>query len=272
MNRKIFWLRLAVLLCFGGRLLSATPQEVLEVQNITYLQHVPMPSEKMKGSLRIGPNKIEFLAKGKVQFAIECNNVEYVAAQAEASIRARSADVGSAVAVTAGVLFPPAFALLFLFHKGEKHLLSIEYLEGDEGVRRLALFNVRDHSSRAVKKLIDTRLSLTTEYYKGKDREKEERKRRKEEQTTPAAYWETTENTMIGDSQYARVLLERGRYSILIMDRYVGLAPESVGWAKYRIPIREVKRAKPPTKALLPIYKSSRLVGFEFGSWKYVFY
>ena len=220
----------------------------------------------MRGSLRITPTQIAFLANGKVQFSIPGEDVVYVAAQAQASMRARTADVGAAVMMQ---VFPP---LVFLFHKAEKHLLSIEYLERETGLKRLALFNVRDHSSRAVKKMIDERRGLTPEYYRKKDREEEERKRQKEALKSPAGFWEAAKNTMVGDSQYSRILLGRGTYAVLIFDRYVGLRPDAVEWAKYRIPLWTVKTDRPRTENLIPIYKSSRLVGFRLRGRRYLFY
>jgi len=250
----------------------AEPQQVLEIENITYLQHVPIPSQKLRGSLRISPQRIVFLAKGQVQFTIEDKDIVYVAAQAEASMRARTADTGVTTLAVAGAVFLPAYPLVFLFHKAEKHLLSIEYIERDTDIRRLALFNVRDHSCRAVKKMIDDRLGLTPEYYRKKDTEEEEHKRVKEAQKSPAGYWEAAKNTMVGDSQYARILLEKGKYAVLIFERYVGFRSEGLDWAKYRVPLWTVKQDQPRTEDLTPVYKSSRLVGFDFKGNRYLFY
>lgn len=272
MKRSNFWVRAGVLLCLGVTLSWAAPQEVVEVENIEYLQGVPGHPKKKRGFLGIAPSQIVFLTKRKVQFTIEGDAVVYVAARAQASMRTRTADIGVATASIVGVVIPGAYPLVLLFHKAEKHLLSIEYLEGENGIRRLALFNVRDHSARAVKKMIDTRLGLTPDYYRNKDREEEERKRKMERQKAPVGYWEATKNTMAGDSQYARVLLEESTYAVLIFDRYVGFKPDDMDWAKYRIPIRRVKSDRPATETLIPLYKSSRLVGFKFDGKTYLFY
>lgn len=268
MKRSNFWVRAGVLLCLGVTLSWAAPQEVVEVENIEYLQGVPGHPKKNRGFLGIAPSQIVFLTKRKVQFTIEGDAVVYVAARAQASMRTRTADIGVAVTTIALGVIPA----VLLFHKAEKHLLSIEYLEGENGIRRLALFNVRDHSARAVKKMIDTRLGLTPDYYRNKDREEEERKRKMERQKAPVGYWEATKNTMAGDSQYARVLLEESTYAVLIFDRYVGFKPDDMDWAKYRIPIRSVKSARPATETLIPLCKSSRLVGFKFDGKTYLFY
>lgn len=272
MNRRDFCVRVGVLLSPWAKFSLAAPQQVLEIENVTYLQHVPTPSQKMQGSLRISPEQIVFLAKGQVQFTIQGKDVVYVAAQAEASMRARTADTGVTTLAIAGAVIPPLLPLALLFHKAEKHLLSIEYIEREDEIRRLALFNVRDHSSRAVKKMIDDRLGFTPEYYQKKDTEEEERKREKEAQKSPAGYWEATKNTMVGDSQYARVLLEKGTYAVLIFDRYVGFRPEGLDWAKYRVPLWTVKQDRPRTENLAPVYKSSRLAGFEVNGMRYLFY
>ncbi|MBI1955906.1 MAG: hypothetical protein HYS38_05885 [Acidobacteria bacterium] len=245
----------------------AVPPEDVEVGNVEYLQGVAGHEQKAQGSLRISPAQIVFVAKGQGQFTIEGNEVEYVSAEAQASIRARTADVGAAItAIAVGPILP------LLFHKAEKHLLSIEYFEGEDRSRRLALFNVHDHSALAVKKMLDEKLGLTPDYYRNKDRQEEGRKRETEAKKTPAGYWEATKNTMVGDSQYDQVLLEKGKYAVLVFDKYVGFKPEAGEWAKYRVTIRETRPARSANQNLVPLSKSSRLVGFEFDGKQYLFY
>ena len=273
MKRTYFYVQTAVLLCLFATPSRIAAQEVIEVNNIEYLQGVPGHEQKARGSLRISPAQIIFVAKGEDQFTIQGNDVDYVTAQAQASMRARTADTGVATAGVVAIAVLGAWTPVpLLFHKAEKHLLSIEYLEGEDRIRELALFNVHDHSALAVKKMIDTRLDLTPAYYRNKDREEEERKREMETQKAPAGYWEAAKNTMVGDSQYERVLLEKGPYAVLLYDKYVGFSPEGVEWAKYRITIREVKPARPDSETLTPIYKSSRLVGFKIDGKQYLFY
>lgn len=267
-SRRDFCVR-AVLLCLFATPIGIAAQEVIEVKNVEYLQGVSGHQEKADGTLRISPRQIVFVRKGQDQFAIAGKEVNYVAARAQASIRARTADVGAAIT---SIAFGSILALLF--HKAEKHLLSIEYFDGENRSRRLALFNVHDHSALAVKKMIDERLGLTADYYRNKDQQEEERKREMEAQMTPSGYWEATKNTMVGDIQYNRSLLEKGTYAVLIVEKeqYVGLSPEGVEWAKYRVPIREVKPAQSAGGTLVPVYKSSRLVGFKFDGRQYLFY
>ncbi len=258
----------AVLLCLFATPIGIAAQEVIEVKNVEYLQGVPGQQEEADGTLRVSPRQIVFLRKGQDQFEIDGNEVTYVAAQAQASIRARTADVGAALI---WIAVPGAG---ILFHKAEKHLLSIEYFDKENRSARLVLFNVHDHSALAVKKMIDERLGLTADYYRSKDQQEEERKREMEAQMTPSGYWEATKNTMVGDNQYNRILLEKGTSAVLIVEKehYVGLSPESVEWARYRVPIREVKRAQSAGGTLVPVYKSSRLVGFKFEGSQYLFY
>lgn len=266
MKQHNFYLRALVVLWFGGAPALAIPQEFVEVANVEYLQGVPGHEQKAPGSLRISPAQIVFVARGGIPFTIEGNQVEYVSAEAQASIRARTADVGAAItAIAIGPIVP------FLFHKAEKHLLSIEYSEGQDQSRRLALFNVHDHSALAVKKILDEKLALTPDYYRNRDREEEERKREAEAQKAPTGYWEAIKNTMVGDSQYDRVLLEKGKYAVLVFDKYVGFKPEGGEWATSRVTIREVRPSRSANQNLVPISKSSRLVGFEFDGKQYLF-
>ena len=266
-------LRATLLLCVLTAPLCAAPQSEIEVGNIEYLEGVPGQAQKARGSLRISAAEISFVVGGRPQFTIPGRGVDYVAAQAQASMLARTADVGMAtIAIAASAVFAPAYPLVFLFHKAEKHLLSIEYLEGEERVRRLVLFDVHDHSALAVKKMIDDRLGFTLDYYRDKDRQEEERKRQAEAAATPAGTWETPRNAVVGDVQYDRYLLESGRYSILIFDRYIGFRPEGQEWAKYRIPLRGSKEDKTAGSRLEPVLKSSRLVGFRYEGKEYVFY
>lgn len=241
-----------------------------DIRKIDYLPGRPGQPKKIRGVLRFDTGQITFVSEGRALLQFSDHSVEYVAAQAQASMRARTADTGVAVACIAGVVFPPAYPIVFLFHKAERHLLSIEYAEDD--TKQLALFNVRDHSARAVKKIIDDRLGLTPEYYRKRDREEEERKRQREAEMSAEAQWTPSQNTVIGDSQYARVLIEQGTYDVLLLKRYVGLRPPRLGWAKYRIPIREVKEIDPRGESLTPILKGSRVVGFAFNEYKYLFY
>ena len=268
MNRRNFCVR-AVLLCLFATPIGIAAQEAIEVNNVEYLQGASGHQEKADGTLRISARQIIFLRKGQDQFAIDGNEVTYVAARAQASIGARTADVGAAIT---WIAVGPGVGLLF--HKAEKHLLSIEYFDKENESRRLALFNVHDHSALAVKKMIDEKLGLTADYYRTKDQQEEERKREMEAQMTPSGYWEATKNTMVGDIQYNRSLLEKGTYAVLIVEReqYVGLSPEDVEWAKYRVPIREVKPVQSAGETLAPVYKSSRLVGFKFDGRQYLFY
>jgi len=265
MTRRDFCVR-AVLLCLFATQIGIAAQDVIEVKNVEYLQGVSDYQEKADGTLQISPRRIVFVRKGRAQFAIDGNEVTYVGARAQASIRARTADVGA--------VFTSVALLGLLFHKAEKHLLSIEYFDGENRSRRLALFNVHDHSALAVKKMLDEKLGLTADYYRNKDQQEEERKREMEAQMTPSGYWEATKNTMVGDIQYNRSLLEKGTYAVLIVEKeqYVGLSPEGVEWAKYRVPIREVKPAQSAGETLAPVYKSSRLVGFKFDGRQYLFY
>ena len=268
MSRSGFCVR-ALLLCLFATPNGIAAQKVIEVKNVEYLQGVSGHQEKADGTLRISARQIIFLRKGQDQFVIAGNEVTYVAARAQASIRARTADLGAAITWIAG-----GAGLGVLFHKAEKHLLSIEYFDGENRSRRLAMFNVHDHSALAVKKMIDERLGLTADYYRNKDQQEEERKREMEAQMTPSGYWEATKNTMVGDNQYNRSLLEKGTYAVLIVEKeqYVGLSPEGVDWARYRIPIREVKLAQSAGGTLVPVYKSSRLVGFKFDGKQSLFY
>lgn len=264
-----------LLLCLCAAHPDALAQETIGVANIEYLKGVPGHMQKLWGSLRIGPTEIAFVAGGKPQFTIAAKGIDYVAAQAQAAMRARTADVGVAmatiVASVSTLIFTPAGPLGLLFHKREKHLLSLEYLEGENQVRRLALFDVHDHSALAVKKMIDTRLGLTPDSYRTKDQEEEQRKREREAQRAPAGLWEATQNTTVGDSQYHRVLLEKGNYTVLIFDRYIGFKPDRWDWARYRLPLRQVNPVDPSHKTLTPIHKSGRLVGFQFDGKKYLF-
>lgn len=251
--------------------LLALAQETVEFRKIEYLPGVQGQPETLRGALRLGPEKIYFTAGGSTVLTIENSSVEYIAAQAEASMRARTADTGTAVLSSVSAVFPPAYPLVFLFHKAEKHLLSIEFVDA-RGVHQLALFNVRDHSARAVKKILDTRLGLTPEYYREKDQAEEARRRKREADAAPAGEWTAATNTMLGDSQYARVLLERGTYQVLVFERYVGLRPQGMEWAKYRIPLRQVKPDNSPQPGLQPVFKGARLVGFVWDGKKYAFY
>ena len=122
--------------------LAAAAQEPIEVRNIEYLEGVPGQAQKSRGALRISPNEIIFVAGGKPQFTVPSRGVDYVAAQAQAGARTRTRETGmtvvgaTAIAIglaVAGVGFAGPAAALFL--KREKHLLSIEYLEGEDKVR-----------------------------------------------------------------------------------------------------------------------------------------
>jgi hypothetical protein len=246
--------------------LAAFPR-VAEVDRVKYLQGMPGHTKKVQGALHIEAQQLAFVTGGKVQFAIDGKHITYVAARAQASIRARTSDVGTSIAGIVG-----AYPLVFLFHKGEKHLLSIEFTEGKSERRRLVLFNVKGHSSWAVKKIIDDAVGLTPEYYRQRDQEEEAQKRLREADKKPAGQWRATKGTVVGESQYARVLLEEGLYAILILPKYVGFSPGDLEWAKYRIPIREVKSTRNTTEELTPIYEASRLTGFAFKGKKYLFY
>ena len=259
--------------------LSAAAQESIEVRNIEYLEGVSGQTQKVRGALRIDADEILFVVGGRPQFTIPRPGVTYVAAQAEAGARSRTRETGMVVAGTtalaiglavAGAGFAGPAAALFL--KREKHLLSIEYLEGEDKVRRLALFDVHDHSALAVKKMIDDHLGLTTEYYTEEDRKEEEEQRQTEAAATPAGQLETRTNLVVGDIQYFRYLLESGRYDILIFDRYIGFRPEGMEWAKYRVAIRKREPDKTAGQSLQPVYSGSRLVGFRCNETKYLFY
>ena len=169
-------------------------------------------------------------------------------------------------------MVPGASLFAFAFLPNEKYLLSIECLGEEDQSQQLALFNVRGHSALAVKKIIDHSLGLTTDYYREKDGKEEERKQRDETEKTPAGFWEAEKNTMVGDSQYNRVLFEKGRYKVLIFNKYVGFCPEDMEWAKYRRPIRKAKPDGNEDVDLKPVYKYSRLVGFRYGGVHYKFY
>ncbi len=259
--------------------LAAAAQEPIEVRNIEYLDGVPGQTQKVRGALRISSNEMAFVVGGKPLFIIPDDGVDYVAAQAEAGARSRTRETGMVVAGTtaivvglavAGAGFAGPAAALFL--KREKHLLSVEYLEGEDKVRRLALFDVHDHSALAVKKMIDERLGLTPAYYEEKDRQEEEEQRQAEAAATPAGYLETRTNLVVGDIQYFRYLLEGGKYDILIFDRYIGFRPEGTEWAKYRVAIRKSQPDKTAGARLEPVFKSSRLVGFRYKGTQYAFY
>jgi len=261
-------LRAGVALCLWGTPPLVAPQGSTEIEKVEYLQGVPGHEQKAQGVLRISPTEVAFVAKGQGPITIEGNNVTYIAAEAQASIRARTADVGAVItSVAAGGILAAV-----LFHRAEKHLLSIEYLEGEGRLRRLALFNVHDHSALAVKKILDEKFRLTPDHYRSKDREEEQRKRDAEGQNTPAGYWEPIRNTMIGDSQYDQVLVEKGKYEVLLFDKYVGFRAEGSAWAKHRVTIREVRPTRSANETLVPISKNSRLVGFEFKGKQYLFY
>ncbi len=112
MSRRGFCVR-AVLLCLFATPIGIAAQEVIEVKNVEYLQGLPAHQEKADGTLRISARQIIF--KGQDQFAIAGNEVNYVAARAQASIRARTSDVGTAIT---GIVAGPILALLFHTQRG----------------------------------------------------------------------------------------------------------------------------------------------------------
>lgn len=279
MQRHSLWVGGLVCLCLWATPGGAAAQEPIEVRNIEYLEGVPEQTAKRRGLLLITPSKITFLSQGQARFSLDSKSVEYVAAQAKAGARTRTRETGMAVAGTAAIAIGLAVAgggfagpAAALFLKREKHLLSIEYFEGADKVRRLALFDVHDHSALAVKKMIDERLGLTPEYYEEKDRQEEEEQRQEEAEATPAGTLDTRANLVVGDIQYFRYLLERGKYDLLIFERYIGFRPEGMQWAKYRVAIREKKPDSSAGETLTPIYSGSRLVGFRYNGTRYLFY
>jgi hypothetical protein len=223
----------------------ATGAEAIEVPRIEYLGGVPGQQKGAMGWLRIDPEAIDFVTRAGLVFHLDSRKVEYVAAG------------------------PPVAATLV---ERARHLLSIHYGGGEGETRQLVLFQVHDHSALAVKKLIDERLGLTTEYYREKDRREEEGHRRAEAAATPAGVWTASTNTVVGDVQYFRYLMESGTYSIVIFDSYIGFRPANMDWARYRVPIRRQKRDAAAGNALTPVLEGSRLVGFMHDGMHYEFY
>lgn len=258
----------------------AIGEDSIEIPKIEYLGGVPGQQHKAMGWLRIDAETVDFFAGSEPALHIDSKRVEYVAAQARAGLRARSRDAGAAtVSMVGGVAaaFAPVAILAWplaaaLFSKRERHLLSIDYLEGEGGTHRVVLFDVHDHSALAVKKIIDGRLGLTTQYYREKDRQEEEGRRRAEAAATPAGEWTASTNTVVGDIQYFRYLMEPGTYSVVIFEGYAGFRPAGMEWARYRVPIRTRKRDAAAGEALTPVLEGSKLVGFTHEGTRYEFY
>ena len=281
------WTITALALTLGSVPGRIAAQESADVGDIEDLQGVPAYPNKMSGALRIRAGGLLFVARRGTQFTLRRESVDYIAAHEQARQRALMTDVGSVSASlvakigtsltlqglpVAGIPALGAAPFLFLLREKGKYLLSVEYLEGEQGTRRLALFRVRNNSASTVKKLVDTSLGLTADHYRNKDRNEEAHRREFERRVSPAGFWEAPRNTVIGDDKGTRILVEKNRYAVLVCYRYTGLKLEDMSWAKYRIPVREAKAAGDEPRSFAPIFKGKRLVGFEINGNHWLFY
>ena len=259
-------------LCILGLTGLLAAEEAFRVKNVEYLQGATELREFTKAALVIDSSGVVFLRDKKRLWSIDRVEVVHVAAQARATMRARTTNTGLAAVIVVGSVIPILAPAVLLFHRAEKHLLSIEYRQTETGEEGLILFNIRDHSARAVKKMIDDKLGLTPEYYRQQAAKEERRKAELESRTRPVGHWRTDANTVVGNNRSDRILVAAGHYAVLLFNRYIGLVPEGAELANYRVSVREVKDSNDSSSDLSPILKGSRVVGFRYAGKRYLVY